>query len=155
MPRYGHGAGASSGFTLLEVILASAILATSLAAVVAVYVRTAENAAAARDLTVAASTARNAMEEAFADYAETEELEDGLGVEGPIPERPSLRLLYWRSPLELDEEEMPLTDEFYIDVTIEGRAILSWGSRRALYLGADEEGDDERHQAGEGEGADE
>lgn len=150
MLRYGRAAGKSSGFTLLEVILASAILATCVAAVVTIYVRTAEKAAATRDLTVAASTARNAMEEAFADYAEAVELEGGAGVEGPIPERPALTLLYWRSLPEIDKE-MPLTDDFYIDVTTEGGPILAWTSRRALYFGAVEGDGSEDDAASAGE----
>lgn len=150
MLRYGRGAGKSSGFTLLEVILASVILATCVAAVVTIYIRTAEKAVAARDLTVAASTARNAMEEAFADYAEVEEFEGGAGVEGPIPERPALTLLYWRPLPDLDEQ-MPLTDEFYIDVTSEGGPVLAWTSRRALYFGAAEGDGSENEAAGPGE----
>ncbi len=137
MARCGLRAGRDSGFTLLEVILACVILATSLVAIVAIHVRMADLAAAARDLTIAASNARNAMEEAFVDYAETEQMDDGRGAEGSISERPSLRLRYRRSSLEPEGDTLPLTVDFQIDIMRDGEEVLKWVSKRALYVVAE------------------
>lgn len=139
MRAFAKRAGSSRGFTLLEVVVAVAILATSVAAIITIYIRATEQAAAARDLNVAASTGRNALEEAVA----------GLGdelMEGEIPGRPSLYLRY--GPALVDLEEAPLADMHSVNVSAEGGSVITLTTKTALYI---EEADMMDEEAGDDE----
>jgi prepilin-type N-terminal cleavage/methylation domain-containing protein len=147
--------GSSDGFTLIEVIVAAAILATSAAAIVTIHVRATERAAEVRDLLFATSTARNALEEAFAlagqPGEETVEEEEGgealWFAEGPIPERPSLVINCRQDFAPPEDEQLVLTDDFHADVWREGAPFVAFAGKRAVFLEAPEE-----EEPGEGEG---
>lgn len=142
MSGSGPRGASSEGFTLLEVIVAAAILATSAAAIVAIHVRSAERAVEVRDLLIATGTGRNALEEAFAmagksdqESEETEASEESpWSAEGEIPERPSLVIHCWQELPPLDEEQLILTDEFHADVWREGEPFVEFATKRAVFL---------------------
>ena len=130
-------ADCAGGFTLLEVVLAVTIFAAVSAAVMAVYVRSAGKTARAREISIAVSTARNALEEAVAEVAVE-------NVEAAIPERDSLRISLKK--VESEEDAAPLTDTFTAEVDGEDGNILRFTAMRALYaipLAGEGEEDDE------------
>lgn len=136
MKRYARAAGSSNGFTLVEVIAASVVLASAAVAVMAIYVRALEQAAASRDVAVATSVARNALCESLAGVVESSE-------SVMLPDRPSLAVkTTWIFP----EDESALCEDFRADVfAVESNTrVVYFQTKRALYVGAEgaaEEGD--------------
>ncbi|MHC4713999.1 MAG: prepilin-type N-terminal cleavage/methylation domain-containing protein [Planctomycetota bacterium] len=140
MSRSGLNAASAEGFTLLEVVVAAAIFATSAAAVVAIYVRATERANDVRDLSVATVTARNAVEETFAEAVEFDFAEGDpeayeatvFTLRAAIPERPSL-ILDCRQETPFGEE-LVLTDNISAGVSRDGEAIVEYATKRAVFL---------------------
>ncbi len=131
MSRPATNADSNDGFTLLEVVLAAVILATAVAAILAVFVRSTNAASSACDITIATSVARNALEEALAQIPEQP-------AEGKIPERPSLRLTYSQPPAD-KEKDLPSTDTFVVGISRDGKPLVSFTAERALYIEKPEE----------------
>lgn len=145
MKRYARHAGSSEGFTLLEVIVASAILATSAAAIGAIFLSVTERAADARDIAIATSVARNAVAEALSDAIMTDSQESFL--QETVHIRPSLTLNYQAlddTPAG-DEDAVPLTNSFIVDIDRGDERVLSFAAKRALYIdlqgGREDQGD--------------
>jgi len=120
-------AASISGFTLLEVLVASVVLAAAGATAVGIYIHSIEQATSARDLTYAASAARNALEEGIAGVAAKK-------ASGQIPERPSLVIVFDDQPAGEDL----LTDTLKATVTDNSDpaapAVLEFTTKTALYV---------------------
>ena len=146
MKRYARHAGSSKGFTLLEVIVASAILATSAAAIGAIFLSATRRAADTRDLTIATSVARNAVAEALSDAIMTDSQESFL--QETVHIRPSLTLSYQAlddTPIG-DEDAVPLTNSFIIDIDRGEERVVSFAAKRSVYVdlagGEENQGDE-------------
>jgi len=137
---------ACGGFTLLEVVLAAAIMSAVAAGIVAAYVSATERAAAARDLAVAASVARNGLAEADAGLVR----EDVYDAE--IPERPALGVTVLL-PL-WEGEDLPLSEEYGVEVrrSGDGSEVYSLRLKKALYLEPLEEEEGEESGSGDENG---
>jgi len=138
MPRCARAAASYSGFTLLEVLLATAILATAAATVILIYVHSVKQAAASRDLNFAVNVAKNALEEGFAKAAKPK-------ASGDLPERSTLRITYEETPAGEDL----VADTLQAKVTSQDSAdpVIDLTTRRAVYIQPSEE--DEGGAAGE------
>ena len=125
-----RAAGSSKGFTLLEVVLATAILATSVTAILAASIHSVKQATTARDLTVATEAARNSLEEGLA-------VEKAAAVGGEIPDRPALAVTFEVKPA---GEEL-LADTFTARVAekVNGAEVLEFTTKRAVYIQPSEE----------------
>lgn len=146
MKRYARHAGSSEGFTLLEVIVASAILATSAAAIGAIFLSATRRAADTRDLTIATSVARNAVAEALSDAIMTDSQDSFL--QETVHIRPSLTLSYQAlddTPIG-DEDAVPLTNSFIIEIDRGAERVVSFAAKRAVYVdlagGEENQGDE-------------
>jgi prepilin-type N-terminal cleavage/methylation domain-containing protein len=140
-----RAAGSSNGFTLLEVVLATAILATSVTAILAAYIHSVKQATTARDLTVATEAARNALEEGLA-------VEKAAAVGGEIPDRPALAVTFEIQPA---GEEL-LADTFTARVAekANGAEVLEFVTKRAVYIQpAEEPAAEESGRAPQGDAA--
>jgi len=140
MPRYARTGAPrkSSGFTLLEVVLATAILASAAVAVSAIYFRALRNASDARDLAIATSVARNALEEGIAGAAKPAE-------NAEIPARRTLEVSYAETPA--GEELLTDTMTSTVSSAGSGQKVTGYTAKRALYIQPAEE----EKGAGEGE----
>jgi prepilin-type N-terminal cleavage/methylation domain-containing protein len=138
--------GSNRGFTLLEVVLAAAILGASLAAVAVIYLRAVRASGRTRDVNAAVAAARNAVEEGMAGIVSTDESDDG-SASAPLVDRAGLSLVY-SQPLAGDTEELPLTDDISAEVVGPEGSVFRLAAKRALYTrtidvdGVDEGGEE-------------
>jgi prepilin-type N-terminal cleavage/methylation domain-containing protein len=132
MPRCARAAGSDSGFTLLEVLLATVILATAATTVILIYVHSVKQAAASRDLNSAVSVAKNALEEGLAKAARPK-------ASGDLPDRPTLKITYEEVPAGKDL----VADTLDAKVTPQDSAepVIDLTTRRAVYIQPPEEGE--------------
>lgn len=144
MPNCARTGGSNSAFTLVEVIAALAVLSLACVLVVGIYTHSVRQAAAARDASVAASVARNSMNEGFAAIAEEVENQ-------PIPARPNL-LMTWQAEVPLEGEEQTTETVHAKVVDDEGVEIVAYTMKRAIYELPEEENYEEEES---GEEADE
>ena len=142
MRRCARSAGTSSGFSLLEVVLATAILGLAASTVLVVYVHCIRQATTAKDLTVATSVARNALEEGYALERKSAEAE--------LPGRESLIIRYEAKPA--GEELKADTVSATIGERGVEEAVITLSAKHAVYIQPEESG--ESGGTGEG-GADE
>ena len=146
MKRYARHAGSSEGFTLLEVIVASAILATSAAAIGAIFLSATRRAADTRDLAIATSVARNAVAEALSDAIMTDSQDSFL--QETVHIRPSLTLSYQAldDTSGGDEDAVPLTNSFIVEIDRGAERVVSFAAKRAVYVdlagGEENQGDE-------------
>lgn len=135
MVRSACAGGSNKGFTLLEVMIASALLATAGLSVVTIYLHSTRQAASARDLAIASSVARNSVEEGLARLVASE----SIGEARPITGWPALTIMYDEKTL--DQEEAG-TDVLKAQVAEDGGPeVLTLSIKRAVYvLPKDDEG---------------
>ncbi len=125
MTRSARPGAPDSGFTLLEVMLALVLIAGACVTLVSIYIHIVEQASAARDETISARIARNAVNEAWAN--QMQELVTDLA----FPERPSL---FVTTQMELPEIGESLTDSIQVGVRSDkGDRIVSYALNRAIY----------------------
>mgnify|MGYP001340716769 CR=1 FL=1 len=130
MARCGRRGGSCEGFTLLEVVLATVILATAATTIVTIYIHSIKQATSSRDLAYATSYARNAIEEGLGHLSASES-------SGDIPGRETLTVNYIE---EAAGEEM-LFDTLTATVTEDsGRSkVAEFVMKRAVYIQPEEE----------------
>jgi prepilin-type N-terminal cleavage/methylation domain-containing protein len=129
MKRYARNAGSDSGFTLLEVLLAAAILAMAASTFVVIYVHSVKQAGYSRELGYASSTARNAIEETFAQIAPPK-------AEGELPARPNLYMKLETTPA--GEDLLADTISVRISDKTDGSDVIVLETKRAVYVQPEE-----------------
>jgi len=145
MQRYGPGGGSNRGFTLLEVLLAAAILATAATTLVAIHIHSVRQATHSRELSYATSAARNALAEALANP-------DQQSAVGDLPQRANLRITFEMQPA----GDQLLTDTLAARVEDKagGETVCQMQTRRAVYIQPEEPADEAGGQPGEEAGGD-
>ena len=122
------GSNRRGGFTLIEVMLATVLLAAAGTSIVAIYLHSSTQAAASRDLNIATSVARNQVEEGIAFLVQDDAIDEPFTIDA----RPSLAVTYSEEPIPPDVKDVT-TENFGAVVAGEDGKVIEFKMKRAIY----------------------